>query len=178
MDTPRSLRVINLWAEPGAGKSTVAAGLFHYMKLHGFKVELVTEYAKDATYQNDGKALSNQLFVLAQQDMRLWRLVGEVDYAITDSPLPLCHLYMGQHHDWMGDTIQQAYLNYRNEDFLVHRTKPYQQFGRGQTEAQARLLGRRVEELFCDLCASPRGTITGDNDGVHAIIEALDLAAH
>jgi dephospho-CoA kinase len=34
------MRVINLAAGPGAGKSTTAAGLFNIMKLKGLKVEL------------------------------------------------------------------------------------------------------------------------------------------
>jgi len=39
-------KVINLFAGPGAGKSTTAAGLFAEMKRANVDVELVTEYVK------------------------------------------------------------------------------------------------------------------------------------
>ena len=44
-------KVINLFGGPGAGKSTTAAGLFYEMKVRDIKCELVTEYAKDMTYE-------------------------------------------------------------------------------------------------------------------------------
>ena len=40
------MKVINLFAGPGAGKSTTAAGLFHLMKIAGMNVELVTEFSR------------------------------------------------------------------------------------------------------------------------------------
>ncbi len=48
---PERLKVINLWAGPGAGKSTTAAGLFNLMKIRGYNVELVTEFAKEMVYE-------------------------------------------------------------------------------------------------------------------------------
>ena len=45
------MKVINLFAGPGTGKSTTAAGLFYKMKSKGYMVELVTEFAKDLVYQ-------------------------------------------------------------------------------------------------------------------------------
>ena len=47
------MKVINLWGGPGCGKSTTAAGLFSIMKMRGHKVELVTEYAKELTYDRN-----------------------------------------------------------------------------------------------------------------------------
>ena len=42
----KKIRRINLFAGPGAGKSTACAQLFSRMKLAGFNVERVTEYVK------------------------------------------------------------------------------------------------------------------------------------
>jgi hypothetical protein len=36
------MKVINLFAGPGCGKSTLAAGIFSLLKFHGVLVELVT----------------------------------------------------------------------------------------------------------------------------------------
>jgi hypothetical protein len=64
------MKVINLWAGPGAGKSTTAAGLFFLMKLTGRRVELVTEYAKEVVYDQDPTRIKNQLLILAKQCSR------------------------------------------------------------------------------------------------------------
>lgn len=45
------MKVINLFGGPGIGKSTLAAGLFEHMKIAGFNVELVNEYAKDMVWE-------------------------------------------------------------------------------------------------------------------------------
>jgi hypothetical protein len=151
MTNPADLKIINLWAGPGAGKSTTAAGLFNLMKSLGMSVEYVTEVAKDLTYQRDAKALENQLFILANQDMRLRRLVGEVEWVITDSPLPLCLAYItGEYEEWLEEAIEGAYYRYTNFDVLVRRVKPYHTYGRNQTEAEARALDLKISDLFHD----------------------------
>ena len=57
------------------------------MKLEGLNVELVTEYAKDMTWEGRGNILEDQLYMLAKQNRRLSRLQDKVDFAMTDSPL-------------------------------------------------------------------------------------------
>lgn len=44
---------INLFAGPGTGKSTTAAGVFFEMKRSGMSVEYVTEYAKSLVFSKD-----------------------------------------------------------------------------------------------------------------------------
>ena len=63
--------VINIFGAPGAGKSTTAAALFALMKLEGYKVELVTEHAKDLTYSESFKELNDQLKVFGEQNHRM-----------------------------------------------------------------------------------------------------------
>lgn len=55
------LKVISLWAGPGAGKSTTAAALFNLMKRERFEVELVTEVAKDWTTSATSDSATNSL---------------------------------------------------------------------------------------------------------------------
>ena len=80
--------VINLWGAPGCGKSTAAAFLFSRLKSLGVNVELVTEFAKDLTWEERNEALKNQLYVSGIQSFRISRLDGRVDVVITDSPVP------------------------------------------------------------------------------------------
>lgn len=146
--TKLPLRVINLWTGPGAGKSTTAAGLFNLMKNQGLSVELVTEVAKEFTWQKDYGSLQNQLLLLALQDQRLRRLVGQVKWAITDSPLPQGLAYCTEEYeDWLPITVEGAHSRYDNYDILLYRKKPYVAAGRLQTESAALALDLEIASL-------------------------------
>ena len=65
--------VINLFGGPGCGKSTQAAYIFSRLKMLGLNCELVTEFAKDKTWEHNSKALSCQPYVFGKQSYRLDR---------------------------------------------------------------------------------------------------------
>ena len=85
--------VVNLFGAPGAGKSTGAAYIFSQLKIKSVNVELVTEFAKDMTWEKNKKALTNQIYMLGNQLQRIYRCQDEVDVIVTDSPLLLNILY-------------------------------------------------------------------------------------
>ena len=85
--------IVNLIGGPGAGKSTIAAGLFYFLKMSGVKVELATEYAKDKVYDKSFKTLDDQFYVFGKQFHKIWRLVEDNDVIITDSPIILSVFY-------------------------------------------------------------------------------------
>jgi AAA domain len=92
--TKPPLKVINLFGAPGVGKSTIAAGLFYFMKMSGMSVEHVTEYAKYLVLTKRVKQLEDeQLYLLAKQHHKQHILRGQYEWAITDSPLLLCAYY-------------------------------------------------------------------------------------
>lgn len=127
------MRVINLFAGPGAGKSTTAAGLFYLMKKKGLKVELVTEYAKDCVYENSLDKMRDQLYIFAKQNRRLERLRDKVDYVITDSPLLLCIYYgckYGKMYNYQDELFKSIFDTYNNVNFFIERTKPFHEYGR------------------------------------------------
>lgn len=153
--TKLPLKVINIFAAPGVGKSTTASGLFNLMKVQGHSVELVTEWAKEATYERNMSALENQLVVIGEQDRRIRRLVGQAEWAITDSPLPLGIAYAGEEYgDWITPAIWGAFRRYRNHNVLLGRdpAHPYQQYGRNQTEEQSRALDRVIGSIYATAC--------------------------
>lgn len=165
-------RVINLTAGPGAGKSTTAAGLFHIMKLAGEKVELVLEYAKDLTYEKAWSKLENQWYVTGKQDARLRRLLGQVDWIITDSPLPISIAYargpFGE--PWFHDSVWNLFNTYDNFTVYIEREKAYQPYGRSQSEDEAREIDVRLRDLFGDRIDL---VVKGDPNAPHVIYEAL-----
>lgn len=166
--------VINLFAGPGAGKSTLAARIFSEMKDRGKKIELVTEYAKDLTWENREDLLQDQLYILAKQNRRLARLTGKVDWVVTDSPILLGYQYTPP--DYFIGTFKPFLLdlwnNYHNFNFLVTRVKPYQEFGRTQTEVEARQIDRDIEQMLITM-GIPHDPVVGDRSGVIEVIERL-----
>jgi hypothetical protein len=133
------MKVINFFAGPGSGKSTCAAGVFTAMKHRDIKCELVTEYAKDMTYENRHLTLSDQLYMLAKQNQRLKRLEGKVDYAITDSPLIMGLVYQVEgYYENFAPLVKEIFNSYDNVNFFIERLKKYQTYGRNQTEEQAK----------------------------------------
>lgn len=136
------MKVLNFFGGPGVGKSTIAAGHFWNLKTSGVSVELVTEYAKDVTWEGRSNLLNDQLYLLAKQNRRLSRLLDhQVDYAITDSPLLLCAAYtrMGNNsYEHLVPLVLELFNSYDNINFVLKRNPEfYTQVGRGQTIAEA-----------------------------------------
>jgi hypothetical protein len=170
------MKVLCLFAGPGSGKSTSAAGLFFKMKLKGYKCELVTEFAKDLTYDKRQEALSNQFYVLAKQEARLRRLSGQVDYAITDSPLPLGLLYVKPPYDtkWYRDACVNLFNSYDNVNYFIERVKPYAAYGRSQSEDQARGLDQKIKDIMALNDLPIRKSVPGDQFAPETILADME----
>jgi hypothetical protein len=172
------LTVVNLWGGPGSGKSTLACGLFHSLKTMGVPCEYVGEFAKDATYQRDFMSLSNQFYTLSQQEIRLWRLRGEVMYAISDSPLLMQGVYAPDADKGMiFEAATYLTKRYENIDIYVRRTKQYQRYGRLQTREQAELLDTRIRALFNRVASARHFYVDGSPESVGEIIKVFAMDA-
>lgn len=172
------MKVVNLWAGPGAGKSTTAAGLFHLLKVSDQRSELVTEYAKDLVYER--RDMTDQLMILAQQNRRLRRLRGHVEWVITDSPIPLGLVYCGDEWaaPWFRDTVRNVFNLYENVNVHVRRVKPYQRYGRNQDEEEARYLDDRVRKLLVEYTGGRFLTVDGDAEAPQRIFNHIKELAH
>lgn len=170
------MKVINLVAGPGAGKSTTAAGLFNLMKHEKQNVELIHEFAKDATWQKDTTALGDQLYMLGQQEFRQARLRGQVDFVITDSPLILSAIYQkGSLYDywWMAAAAKGAFKLYDNITFFIERTKDYDPRGRNQTEYEAQTIDLDVMKFLHEEAIHPVHPVKGDVDAPYVIWDII-----
>lgn len=141
------MKVIGLFGGPNTGKSTTAAGLFYKMKIHGYNVELVTEYAKDMTWEDRKNILKDQLYILAKQNRRLERLRGKVDYAIVDSPLILGLNYTRTDYPkTFKPFVMDIWNTYDNINFYLHNDGDltYQEAGRYQDRSGAKKLDEKI----------------------------------
>ena len=62
--------VINFFGGAGSGKSAQAAGLFWLMKSKNYSVELINEFPKQLVWEKHYEALSDQLYILANQNRK------------------------------------------------------------------------------------------------------------
>lgn len=170
----RNLKCVNLFSGPGSGKSTSAAGLFYLMKTSGYNVELVTEYAKDKVYEGHLGCLEDQIYIFAKQQRRLNRLVGQVDYAITDSPLPLSILYNKDLNMTFEHLVLDTFNKYSNLNFYINRTKEYKQIGRTQNEIEARELDGKLLTLLDERGITIHKFIDGDINAPQNILDAIE----
>ena len=142
--------VVNLFAGPGAGKSTAAAYIFSQLKMKGINCELITEFAKDKTWEKNYSALRCQEYVFGKQSYKMDRCRDQVDVIITDSPLPLGIFYnqnpvLGRHYESL---VMDVFNTYDNLNFFINRKKPYNPVGRNQTEEEAKEIDDRIK-TFC-----------------------------
>ena len=137
--------LINIWAGPGAGKSTTAAGLFERLKLAGHSAELVTEYVKAWAWRGEKIGEFDDLYITAKQLRRESALYGKVDYIVTDSPIGLGAVYETKYRpasELMRNVSRalrdrQLAAGIRVLDFSLERTKPYVAEGRYESAEQA-----------------------------------------
>lgn len=171
----KKLKVINLFAGAGAGKSTTAAGLYFHMKIKGYSVELVTEYAKELTWKKDKETLKNQLHILDVQEGRQALLKGQVDCIITDSPILLGLIYhippVPQDYK---ELLFKKWNEYDNQNFFISRVKPYIQAGRNESEAGAREKDAEIKLML------QKNNITyidvfGDNKAPNMILDRIEF---
>lgn len=148
-------KIISLVAGPGAGKSTTAAGLFHHMKIEQrYKVELVTEVIKDAVYDENQGMLNDQLLLTASQNHALHRLVGKVDYVISDACL-LNGIVYNRFYNTPGvldELILTLFKEYDNTVIMLPRKAKYEGYGRSQTEEEA----KQLDQIFIDVLTELR----------------------
>jgi len=147
------MKVINIFAGPGSGKSTTAAGLFYQLKTMNKKVEYVSEYAKDLIYENRFERLNDQLYMLAEQHHRLYRLKGKVDYVICDGSFLFSYIHYSKNTIYPKKLFKQLVLDifnqYDNTNYFLDRKDiVYQTYGRKEDFTSAMHLDKKLLKLF------------------------------
>lgn len=168
--------VINISGGPGVGKSTIAAGIYSQLKQAKISCELVTEFAKEVTWEETHKLLENQIHIFSEQFRRQWRLIDKVDYIVTDCPLCLNSVYYDYYLEKLGygtdknqvkftdSYIEQSrkffdntFLEFNNKNYFVTRYfevtgddeiiyPTWEQLGRNQTLEEALTIDQKVQD--------------------------------
>lgn len=143
------MKVINLFGSSGAGKSTIASGLFYKMKLNGYKVELVTEFAKGLIYEERKTCLEDQFYVTGVQNHYIHRLRNKVDFVITDSPILLGVLYEPDDYpNSFKQFIIDMFLTYDNFNIFLNRRFKFDNNGRRESELESDNLSIELKNML------------------------------
>jgi len=160
--------IVNLFAGPGAGKSTQASGLFYRLKMRDVNCELVTEYAKEKTWERNKTAIESSVYIFGNQVHRQYICQDQVDVIITDSPLLLAAFYNYLKPKTVQESlnilIMEVFRAQNNLNIFLNRAKPFSPAGRWQDEKAALDIDRSLREfledhqiLFTEMGGTPEG---------------------
>ena len=157
--------VINLFAGPGVGKSTIAAGIYYELKCLGKKCELTGEVAKDKVWDENPGILMDQPFIFGKQQHRIRRLYNKVDYIISDSPIILSIAYSNENSESFNKFIYEQHCKYNSLNFYIKRNTydtGFEEIGRVQNLEESKEKDNEILEVL-EKYKVPFIYITGEN---------------
>lgn len=168
-------QIVNFFAGPGAGKSTVATGVFAEMKKRNINCEYVAEYAKELAWKEDKLGLQDQFHVFGEQHFRLSSMVGKVDFLLCDSPLILGLLYAPKHYPPdFHSTVWWAFNQYNNVNFFVNRRGTFNPAGRVHNLKQSKQKDEEIKMLL-KFGMLTYTEIATDEDHVTPVLKVLGI---
>lgn len=142
------MKVINLFAAPGTGKTTTGKILSGLLSIADYKVEYVPEFAKFATLSKNQAALTDQIYMFAKQENRLHVLKSAaLDFVVMDGPLPIALLFQPpDYYKAYEPLVMEVFNSYENQNFYLRRNPEfaYKTGGRNETEDEAHVLDERL----------------------------------
>jgi hypothetical protein len=139
--------VVNFYAGPGAGKSVMATSVFSSIKKKHIRAEYVSEVAKQWAWEKRQPVSFDQFYLFGQQSRSEYTKFGQVDYLITDSPVPLCAYFTKVYGTLrQRETLKNMAFTYLemcekesviHKHFFLERIHAYDPQGRFQTEEEA-----------------------------------------
>ena len=146
------MKVINLFAPPGTGKTATGQILSGLLSIANFKVEYIPEFAKFATLSKNEAALLDQVYMFSKQSNRLNVLNRtNLDYVVMDGPLPLALLFhKDTHYRYFEPLVMEVFNDYTNINYYLKRNPlhAYKQHGRNENFAESQALDVDLRELL------------------------------
>ncbi len=146
------MKVINLFAAPGTGKTTTGQILAGLLSMDDCKVEYIPEFAKFATLSKNRAALSDQIYMFAKQENRLNVLrEAQLDYVVMDGPLPLALLFQPPgYYAGYEPLVMEVFNSYENINFYLTKNPRflYKTHGRNENEEESRQLDATLRVLL------------------------------
>lgn len=148
-------KLINIIGGPGCDKSLFSSAIILNLNLRQKSVEQIPDYAKSLVWQKDFESLKNQYQIAQRQFEMIDLLDGQVQYLVTECPLPQILYYNENYVDNICDVaktrlqILEWYKRHDNLNILVERgDKKYSHIGRFQDEEQAREIDMALKKIL------------------------------
>jgi dephospho-CoA kinase len=163
------MKKIGLIGAPGAGKTTLSAGLFYHLKMLGYNVELAPELIKFKVYQGadfsrPGFDIQNTLEQMALEEgiERAEEKGHALDALICEAPL--CNGYFYASFYGKADecpVLRRVALDkIKTYDLLFFVKRPaaqeYVRVGRKESLEKSSLLEAHIRAELCGLCCEAR----------------------
>ena len=124
-------KIINLFAGPGVGKTSIASGLLYQLKKRHISCDAPYEFPKVLAWDENHSAIKDQLYVIANQHRGIVKSWGKVDYIILDSPILLSLVYKNYYDkdeypsnlykESFDKMVLDIHLQYDNVNILLKR---------------------------------------------------------
>lgn len=155
-------KVINLFAGPSGGKSSIAAGLLHALKKKHISCDAPYEFPKVLAWDQNNEAIKDQLYVVANQHRGIAKSYNKVDYVIVDSPILLSLVYKNYYTEeekdypaclygqLFDDLIINIHNYYDNLNVILTRSKDnkHNDSERFQNEYESKDLDKRIKNML------------------------------
>lgn len=164
--------VVNLFAGPGAGKSTGAAFIFSSLKMLGIDSEYVSEFAKDKVWEKNGEVFKCQFYITGKQIFKISRCFGKVDVIVTDSPINLGALYADNEELKKAILSENKKYNKNEINIFINRVKKYNPNGRHQNEEEAKKIDENTKK-FLTKNNIPFICVNGDKEGYEEVVRIV-----
>ena len=154
---PKKTIIISAFGGPGSGKTTASFHVACELKKLNYVVEYVPEYSKELVWDKNWDLLDgsyeHQKEILRVQKHRLDRLIGQVDFIVTDAPLINNTIYLNNcpEKEEHAKYVLKLFNEYNNFIFVVARdTSKYEQEGRIQNLEEAIEKDKEIKRLLDD----------------------------
>jgi hypothetical protein len=111
--------------------------------------------------------------VFANQYHRLWRVAGQVDVIVTDSPIFLSAVY-GETTANFKALVVETFKSYENMTYFLRRMKEYNPVGRSQTEDEARAIDQMTIDVM-EKWGIGYSSLDGDRSAVATIVDHIKM---
>ena len=147
--------VVNAFGGPGSGKTTACFYVACELKKRGYVVEYVPEYSKELVWEENWELLDgsyeHQKQILTEQKRRIDRLIGKVDFVVTDAPILFNIIYLTEQdkRDQHIKYLMKLFSDYNNFNFFVQRDeKDFESEGRLQNLEESKQKDQEILNLL------------------------------
>ena len=100
--------------------------------------------ATELVYDEAFNVMNDQIYLFGEQWHRTFRMLGKVDFIVTDSPLLMNIVYDKQNDDDFRKFIKSRIHKLKSLDFFVNRSNAFSEVGRIHNLEQSKELDKTI----------------------------------